>query len=125
MKRPNETTLIIVEDEFLVALGLEATLQSAGYTVLEPISTVAEALEAVYVRPADLALLDVNLAGHQVFPVADALLSQRVPFIFLSGCDESLPARFLGIPVLLKPISPEKLLRVISHTLDGVLAHGS
>lgn len=119
MTSPSETTLMIIEDEFLVAAGLEMILQSAGYTVLEPISNVAEALEAVAERPADLALLDVNLAGHRVYPVADALSSRHVPFIFLTGCEGAdLPSRFAGTPLLVKPLSPEKLLHAISRALE-------
>ncbi|MDA8231184.1 MAG: response regulator [Magnetospirillum sp.] len=119
MTSPSETTVMVVEDEFLVAASLEMTLQGAGYSVLEPIPSVEEALEAVTTRqPADLALLDVNLAGHRVYPVADALSSRHVPFIFLTGCDEDdLPSRFAGAPLLVKPFSPEKLLHAISQTL--------
>lgn len=118
MTLPNETTLMVVEDEFLVATGLEMTLQSAGYNVLEPIPTIAEALAVVADQPADLALLDVNLAGHRVYPVADALQSRQIPFIFLTGCEEGdLPARFAGTPMLVKPFSPDRLLHVISRVL--------
>lgn len=69
-------------------------------------------------RSADLALLDVNLAGQRVYPVADALSSRHVPFIFLTGCSEGeLPDRFSGTPMLVKPFSPDTLLRAISHAL--------
>ncbi|MGE5505092.1 MAG: response regulator, partial [Actinomycetota bacterium] len=70
MAQPVETTLMVVEDEYLVAAALEITLQAAGYNVQEPIPSVAEALAAVSEHPADLALLDVNVAGHRVYPVA-------------------------------------------------------
>ncbi|MBY0432391.1 MAG: hypothetical protein K2Q10_14440, partial [Rhodospirillales bacterium] len=93
------------------------------------IPSVEEALEALTGQPADLALLDVNLAGHRVYPVADALFSRQVPFIFLTGCDGAeLPSRFADIPFLVKPFSPEKLLRVIDQALgqeapDGARPH--
>jgi DNA-binding response OmpR family regulator len=117
---PKKITLMVVEDEFLVAAGLEATLHAAGYAVVGPIPNVAEALEAVVAHPADLALLDVNLAGHRVFPVADALAARRVPFIFLTGCDgNELPPRFAGFPMLVKPFAPEKLLDAIALALAG------
>lgn len=118
MPPSSETTLMVVEDEFLVAAGLEFVLQAAGYTVLDPIPNVEDALAVAGSHPVSLALLDVNLAGHRVYPVADALSAQHVPFIFLSGCDGGdLPARFDGVPLLVKPVSPDKLLQVISRTL--------
>ena len=121
MTNPSDTTLLVVEDEFLIALGLELILQDAGYHVLEPVTTIEEALAVVATQPADLALLDVNLAGHQVYPVADALASKNVPYIFLSGCEESdLPPRFAGVRLLVKPFSADKLLNAIRQVLgDG------
>ncbi len=120
MAKPSETTLMVVEDEYLVATGLEITLQAAGYNVLEPIPSVAEALAVVADHPADLALLDVNVAGHRVYPVADALAKRQVPFIFLTGCNEGdLPDRFAGTPLLVKPFSPEALLGAIRRVLGA------
>lgn len=118
MPIPNETKLMVVEDEFLVAMGLEMTLQAAGYNVVGPFPNVDEALDAVAIQSPDLALLDVNLAGHRVYPVADALSSLGKPFIFLTGCDGGdLPPRFVGAPFLIKPFSPSKLLQTIDQTL--------
>jgi DNA-binding response OmpR family regulator len=122
MPNPGEVRLMVVEDEYLIAAGLEALLQAAGYTVLGPFPTVAEATTAAAGKPAaDLALLDVNLSGKLVYPVADALSSQHVPFIFLSGCDGGdLPLRFAGTPLLVKPFSPEKLLQAVRLALKKV-----
>jgi two-component system, response regulator PdtaR len=118
MTNPNETTLMVVEDEYLVAMSIEMVLQGAGYAIVGPIPSVEEALEAVAGQPADLALLDVNLAGHRVYPVADALLSQQIPFIFLTGCEGAdLPPRFAGTPLLVKPFSSENLLLAINRVL--------
>jgi len=109
---------MVVEDEYLIAAGLEMALQDAGFTVLEPLSSLEEALAAVAHQIADLALLDVNLAGHRVYPVADALAARKVPFIFLSGCTEgNLPPRFAGIPILMKPFQMKKLLQSIRLAL--------
>ncbi|MBC7951540.1 MAG: response regulator [Rhodospirillaceae bacterium] len=118
MRAPNETTLIVVEDEYLVAMSIELVLQDAGYTVIGPIPSVDEALEVVAEQPADLALLDVNVAGHRVYPVADALSLRQVPFIFLTGCEGAdLPDRFAGTPILIKPFSAEGLLNAIGRAL--------
>jgi len=126
MPNPRDTTLMVVEDDFLIAMGMEMALQAAGYTVQEPLPSVEAALAAVASRPADLALLDVNLAGQQVFPVADALAARHLPFIFLTGCDEgSLPPRFAGAAILVKPFSPDKLLNAIGLVLDQGVARVS
>ncbi|MBC7905833.1 MAG: response regulator [Rhodospirillaceae bacterium] len=122
MKAPHETTLMVVEDEYLVAMSIELALQDAGYAVVGPIPSVDKALEAIAGQPADLALLDVNLAGHRVYPVADALSSRQVPFIFLTGCDGTdLPPRFADVPILVKPFSAKNLLLAIGRTLGQEL----
>lgn len=119
MRTPAETTLMVVEDEYLVAMSIELVLQDAGYAVVGPIPNVDEALEVVASQSADLALLDVNVAGHRVYPVADALFSRQVPFIFLTGCEGAdLPDRFAGTPLLVKPFSAEGLLKAIDGALQ-------
>ncbi|MFA7431755.1 MAG: response regulator [Rhodospirillaceae bacterium] len=118
MMPSSETTLMVVEDEFLIASSLEMILQDAGYEVLEPLSSLDEALAAVAVHTPDLALLDINLSGHTVYPAADLLAAKGVPFLFLSGCSEGeLPERFAGVTLLLKPFSPEGLLDAICRIL--------
>ena len=125
MRHPSDTTVMVVEDDFLIAMGMEMALQAAGYAVQEPLPSVEAALAAVEKRPADLALLDVNLGGSQVFPVADALAARHLPFIFLTGCDEGiLPPRFAGTAILVKPFSPDKLLTAIGRVLDQGAARG-
>jgi DNA-binding response OmpR family regulator len=126
MRAPNETTLMVVEDEYLVATSIEMVLQGAGYAVVGPIPSLAEALEAVAGQPADLALLDVNLAGHRVYPVADALSSRQVPFIFLTGCEGAeLPSRFADTPILVKPFAAGALLHAIGLALGHEMADGA
>lgn len=118
MARPTTATVMVVEDEYLIAAGLEMALQDAGYTVLEPLSGIDQALAAIPLQDIDLALLDINLVGHCVYPVADALTARNVPFIFLSGCgDGSLPPRFSGIPLLVKPVPIERLIQSIRTVL--------
>lgn len=113
-----ETALMVVEDEYLIAIGLEMALQDAGYIVLEPLPSVEEALTAIGNRIPDLALLDINLGGHRVYPVADVLAARKVPFIFLSGChDEDLPSRFVDTRRLIKPFQTADLLDLIRLVL--------
>jgi two-component system, response regulator PdtaR len=77
--------ILIVEDEFLIALELDEALQAAGYHVLGPALSVNSALELLKVERPDAAVLDVNLAGEWVTPVAVALREMVVPFILATG----------------------------------------
>ncbi len=77
--------ILVVEDEFLIAMELDMTLRSAGYQVLGPVLNVSAALELLQTERPDAAVLDVNLAGEWVTPVAEMLRAMFVPFILASG----------------------------------------
>lgn len=82
----HQTSLIlVVEDELLIAMELDLTLQSAGYQVLGPAPSVSAALGLLRAERPDAAVLDVNLAGEWVTPVAEVLRAMTVPFILASG----------------------------------------
>ena len=99
--------VLIVEDESLVAMLLETILEDMGCTPVGPAATVDEALRmASDGEPVDAALLDVNVAGRQVFPVAEALRDRGVPFVFSTGYGEGgLPDEWRGQPTLQKPFT--------------------
>ena len=77
--------VLIVEDELLVALSLEDTLRGLGCAVIGPVATLGEALRIADDVDADLAILDVNLRGEQVFPAAEILAGRGIPLVFCSG----------------------------------------
>ncbi|HYC97675.1 response regulator [Brevundimonas sp.] len=99
--------VLIVEDESLVAMLLETIMEDMGCTPVGPASTVDEGLRIVTDgEPLDAALLDVNVAGRQVFPVAQALKDRGVPFVFSTGYGEGgLPDEWRGHPTLQKPFT--------------------
>jgi len=99
--------VLIVEDESLVAMLLETILEDMGCTPVGPASTVAEGLSMVAAdEPLDAALLDVNVAGSQVFPVAQALKDRGVPFVFSTGYGEGgLPDAWRGQSTIQKPFT--------------------
>ena len=99
--------VLIVEDESLVAMLLETILEDMGCVPVGPAATVDEGLRiAGGGEPIDAALLDVNVAGKQVFPVAEALRDRGVPFIFSTGYGEGgLPDEWRGQPTLLTPFT--------------------
>jgi PAS domain S-box-containing protein len=102
--------LLLVEDEPLVALMMKDALAELDFEVCGPISDIDEALREIASGPIDAAILDINLGGRSVYPVADALLTRDIPFIFITGyARHSVEDRFADIPVLDKPVDREVL----------------
>ncbi|MGV9008747.1 response regulator [Brevundimonas sp.] len=99
--------ILIVEDETLVAMLLETILEDMGCTPVGPASTVDEGLALIESGTAmDAALLDVNVAGVKIFPIAEALTARGIPFVFSTGYGEGgLPDEWKGRPTLQKPFS--------------------
>ena len=99
--------VLVVEDESLVAMLLETILEDMGCVPVGPASTVDEGLQMVTDGDQiDAALLDVNVAGRQVFPIAEALKARGVPFVFSTGYGEGgLPDEWRGLPTLQKPFT--------------------
>jgi DNA-binding NtrC family response regulator len=110
--------VLVVEDEFLVALSLEEDLRAAGCEVVGPFGDLAGATEALRTEKFDLALLDVNLRGEKVFSVADELVAREMPFLLMSGYGKmDLPERFRDSPRIAKPYDPVHLLRDVARLL--------
>jgi len=97
--------LLLVEDEYLLALGLAEVASDLGAEVFGPVASVDDALALVDKLPElDAAILDINLGDATIFPVADALLARGVPFVFSTASDRAgLPERFRDVPVCCKP----------------------
>lgn len=112
--------ILIVEDEYLLAEDLRMTLERFGAEVLGPVPSVGEAMAAVADHPElSAAVLDMNLRGNMVFPVADMLMARRVPFFFTTGYADSLiPDRFSNILRFEKPFDPDQVAAEIGKRLD-------
>ncbi len=103
-------SVLIVEDEPLISMMLEDFLDSLGHQVAGICDTVADALERVEQGGFDVAIIDVNLNGQQVWPVADRLAAKGIPYVLATGGHiEPPPAAHAAVPVLAKP-----------YTLDAV-----
>lgn len=113
--------VLVVEDEFLIASLLADALERLGASVVGPASSVAQAL-GLAGEPLALALLDVNLKGTRVFPVADALRARRVPMIFVTGYDATLPGPYAAAPRLTKPVRLDTLRRIVTASLTAAAA---
>jgi len=103
----NGRRVLIVEDESLVAMLLETILEDMGCTPVGPAANIDEGSALARDEPdLDAALLDVNVAGRQVFPVAEALKARGVPFVFSTGYGEGgLPDEWRGNPTIQKPFT--------------------
>jgi two-component SAPR family response regulator len=107
---------LIVEDEYLIAADLSDTIESLGAKVLGPVASVEAALDLIeeHGRRMDGAVLDVNVRDKRVYPVADALMSLGVPFIFTTGYDAvAIPSRYADVPRCEKPVERERLMRCL------------
>jgi DNA-binding response OmpR family regulator len=106
--------ILIVEDEYFLADDLSQTLSEEGAEIIGPFASVDEALIIAREAPIDAAVLDVNLRGDMVFPVADALRERGIPFIFATGYDEAtLPARFVDTPRVEKPFKGDRIAAIL------------
>ena len=104
---------MIVEDEALVAMVVTESLTMLGCSVVGPFSRCADAIAAIEADEIDAAILDVNLDGEMVYPLADMLTDRGVPFIFVTGYGaESIDGRFTHIPVIQKPVERHVLQRI-------------
>lgn len=96
--------VLVAEDEFLVGLMIEEYLRELGHEVAGPFSDLDALRTAISAETFDVAVLDVNLNGQMVFPVADQLLAEKRPFVLSSGYGRSsIPERFRSGPILAKP----------------------
>jgi two-component sensor histidine kinase/CheY-like chemotaxis protein len=107
--------ILVVEDEPLVAMNLSKSLAELGFSVVGPYSTLAKAATAAVETEVDGALLDVNLGGETVYPVADILASKNVPFAFITGYGtEALTCKYANAPVLQKPVDQGTLQNLLA-----------
>jgi DNA-binding response OmpR family regulator len=110
--------VLVVEDESLVAMEIEAQLEEAGYQVIGPASTSEKAKHLIVEAKPDVALLDVNLEGHLSDEVATELTKRKIPFAFATGYGRNgLPGAFGDTMILSKPFSRDRLLHVVKVLL--------
>ena len=112
--------VLLVEDDSLVAMLVEDMLDELGFAVHGSAASVDAALEAVAKGGFDVAMLDVNLAGQPVFPVAEALDARGIPFVFASGYGAGgVPEAWAGRPVAAKPFRVDDLDAVLRAALPA------
>jgi DNA-binding response OmpR family regulator len=112
--------ILVVDDEIMIGLDIEATFREAGAEVIGPCTTLSEAVKMASAMPLQAAVLDVRLGRKSTGPVARVLNDRGIPFLFYSGQD--LPADLrTAVPdaqVLVKPISQSLLLQAVARLID-------
>jgi CheY-like chemotaxis protein len=112
-------SILIVEDEPLIAMMLEDFLESLGHSIAGTCDSVESALNRVAGGGFDLAILDVNLKGENVWPVASRLREQGVPFIIATGGHvDPPPPEFNDAPMIEKPYTVDR----VTPAIDAALA---
>jgi CheY-like chemotaxis protein len=117
-----QKSVLIVEDEFLIAMDLQLLLESRGWRVLGPVGTVPGALRLLDEELPSVALLDINLGDDLVTPVAETLKARDVPFAVASAYGE--PERFggavlAGAPNVGKPTGEDRLLTALAELTEA------
>lgn len=119
-----DASIFLVEDETLVRMSLASMVEELGHRVVAEAATIKEAGAIAMTGVFDLAILDINIDGLGIDPVAHVIERRGLPFLFVTGYGaEWLPSLFRRRPVLEKPVSLDRL----RHTIDALLerANGS
>jgi DNA-binding LytR/AlgR family response regulator len=109
---------LVVEDEYIIAADLAASLEAAGIEVAGPAGSVEEALTLLENNGdrLDGAVLDINLGRERVYPVAELLRARGIPFVFTTGYDDiSVSNLYADVPRCQKPIDEQRLMRCLAE----------
>ena len=116
-------SILIVEDEMLLAMDIEELVRCAGCSVIGPVGTMPEALRKLRETRPDAAILDVNVSGELVFPVADALADVEVPFMIVTGYGrDHVPPRHRERPFIQKPYKAAVLIETLASMIRSAQA---
>jgi len=119
MSRPETIfNILVVEDEWLIAMDMQMMIEDQGHRVIGPANNVATALELIENDAVDAAFLDINLGSETSFPVAEKLAASAVPLAFISAyAKNEIPQQFHQFVLLPKPITPHLLTRQLGKML--------
>jgi DNA-binding response OmpR family regulator len=110
-------SVLLLEDEYLIASMIAVALENAGARVFGPVSDLQRAMEIATDRSLalDAAVLDINLCDGTAFPAADIMLKRNVPVVFVTGYDpQAVPTRYRSLPFLSKPCDERKLISTLA-----------
>jgi CheY-like chemotaxis protein len=120
LENQQRASILIVEDEPMLAFALEEFLIESGFLVAGVAGRLETALTMIASTVFDAAILDGNLAGVDASPAASALRARERPFIVVSGyLPSQQPRAFAGVPCLQKPCQPERLVQALHSILPA------
>ena len=104
--------VLVVEDEYLIALEVERALEEEGAEVIGPVASVQATLDLIEQSGhLDAAVLDINLHGEDAYPIAESLQRKGVPFVFTTGYGAAtISKQFAGVRLFEKPVDPKKIV---------------
>jgi CheY-like chemotaxis protein len=121
MNKSATLRVLLVEDEVLIRVMVSDMLEDLGHAVVAEAGELDRSLMLARSADFDLAILDVNLNGARIDPVAEAIIARRIPFILATGYSSpSVAARYPQIPRLRKPYGIKELESVIDHAMARV-----
>src|SRR4028119_1879853 len=110
--------VLVVEDEAMIAMLVEDMVLDFGSEVVGPVAHMKDAVHLAQSAELDAAILDINVGGSVIFPVADILNERGIPLIFATGYgSKTIPERFCGRPTLPKPFTYETLAAALRAVL--------
>jgi len=116
-------SVFLVEDEVMIRMMVADMLEELGYSIAAEAGDINEAINLAQSVEFDLAILDVNVNGKVISPVADLIAARNRPFIFATGYGSSgLPPEYRDRPAVQKPFQIETLARIIEQTLNRTAA---
>ena len=121
---PDRPKVLVVEDEFIIALDLSETVQDLGYELEGPFEGKEAAIEAIEEGMPDLAILDVFTADGEVYPLADKLVEAGVPIVFHSGhvTPAEVRALYADAVACAKPCPPDRLIDAMQEAVGKASA---
>ena len=123
LKTTVRRSVLLVEDEVMIRMMVADMLEEIGYSIAGEAGDIDEAIRLVQVTDFDIAILDVNVNGKVISPVAEAVQLRGLPFVFATGYGaQGLPEKFRDRPTIQKPFQIETLARTIETVLKGVAA---
>ena len=120
-ERLRDRTILIAEDEYLAANDLAKELARAGATVAGPFPTTDRAMAFLSASTPDGAILDIDLRGATVYPLADALREMGIPFVFMTGhAGQVVPDRLADVPRCHKPLRAQQAVALLAGQFGAV-----
>ncbi|MEA1834059.1 response regulator [Methylobacterium durans] len=111
--------VLVVEDQYILACDIAQALGARGAQVVGPVPNLERALSLSRTQAVDIAILDINLPGEDVYRLAEELMRKDVPIVFATGVDAGiLPPIFSGVPRVEKPFRAADLIRAVARLID-------